>query len=96
MKDFTKIPGKYDKNEVKIYTISTCMWCRRLKRKLSENNIAYSYLDIDLLTGEEKSELRPYLRQFRSVLAFPMMFINEEFIPNQFIDEKIRRLVSDA
>ena len=35
-------------------------------------------------------------KEFRRMLAFPMMFIDGEFIPNQNIDEKIRELVKNA
>ncbi|MHA1378283.1 MAG: glutaredoxin family protein [Candidatus Helarchaeota archaeon] len=96
MKEFTTVNGKFKKHKIKIYTISTCMWCKRLKRKLNDNEITYHYLDIDLLSREDKDELRPYLRKYRSILAFPMMFVDDEFIPNQFIGEKIQELVKDA
>ena len=72
------------------------MWCTRLKRKLNQNNIEYNYLDVDLLTLPEKTEIKSQLRQYRRILAFPMMFVDDEFIENQFIDQKIQDLVNDA
>ena len=96
MKDFTLVEGKYNKHQVKIYTISTCMWCKRLKRKLLDNNIEYKYLDVDLLSLDDKMELHPYLRQYRQILAYPMMFVDGEFVSNEFIDDKITELVADA
>lgn len=92
--DYKTVPGKFNKHEVVIYTISTCMWCTKLKRKLQQNNIEYTYLDVDLC--DEIDELRSKLRRHRPVLAFPMMFIDDEFISNEFIDEKISDLVDDG
>ncbi|MFX0133619.1 MAG: glutaredoxin family protein [Candidatus Hodarchaeota archaeon] len=94
--EFTTVPGKYDKHQVKIYTISTCMWCKLLKRKLKDNKIKYSYLDIDLLPLSDKTQVKSRLREYRRILAFPMMFVNDVFIPNQDIDSKIRELIQDA
>ncbi|NVM01801.1 MAG: glutaredoxin [Candidatus Helarchaeota archaeon] len=94
--DYKTVPGKYNKHKVKIYTISTCMWCTRLKRKLNQNDIEYTYLDIDLLSLSEKTEIKSQLRQYRRILAFPMMFVDDKFIENQYIDQKIQDLVKDA
>ena len=94
--EFKTVPGKYNKQEVKIYTISTCMWCTRLKRKLKQNEIEYIYLDIDLLPLSEKTEIKSQLRRYRRILAFPMMFVNGEFISNEYIDEKIQELIRNG
>lgn len=94
--EFTTVPGKYDKHKVKIYTISTCMWCKRLKRKLQDNEIKYTYLDIDLLPLEDKTQVKIQLRQYRRILAFPMMFVDDVFISNENIDSKIMELIQDA
>ena len=90
------IPGKYKKHDVMAYTISTCMWCRLFKNKLRKNEIEFSYIDIDLISYDEKQKIKNYLRNYKSRLAFPMMFVDDEFIPNSEIDAKIEKLKMDG
>ena len=52
-----KVQGKIRNHEVQLVTISTCIWCKRLKKRLNENNIEYEYADIDLLPSNEKIKL---------------------------------------
>ncbi|MHA1266904.1 MAG: glutaredoxin family protein [Candidatus Helarchaeota archaeon] len=95
MPDPTIVDGKYAKHDVMLYTISTCIWCRHLKNKLSASNIKYQFIDIDLIPWKEKEQLRKKLRAYRLRLAFPMMFVNGEFIPNNLIDQKIGELLQE-
>ncbi|MFX0132509.1 MAG: glutaredoxin domain-containing protein [Candidatus Hodarchaeota archaeon] len=94
--DFKTVQGELTKHEVKIYTISTCMWCKQLKRKLIKKKIEYSYLDIDLLDKPEKTEIISQLKKYRNILAVPMMFVNDEFIENKHIDKKIKEMIKNA
>ena len=43
-----------DRGEIMLYTLSTCVWCRKMKRWLDEKGFAYSYVDVDLEYGDEK------------------------------------------
>ena len=90
------VDGKYKNHNIMLYTLSTCIWCKRLKSKLNESEIAYSYTDIDLVPYMEKEVLKKELRQMKPRLAFPMMFVDEEFIPNMEIDKKIEELIQDG
>ena len=94
--DIQSIPGTITKHEIMLYTISTCIWCKRLKNKLNAQNIQYKYLDIDLMPWAEKEELKRELIKHRPRLAFPMMFVDTVFIPNDEIDQKIEWLVREG
>ncbi len=90
------VEGKIATHKVKLYTLSTCIWCKRLKSKLNEREITYSYVDIDLVPYVEKEALKKELRQIKPRLAFPMMFLDENYIPNMEINQKIEELVRDG
>jgi len=34
--------------EVRLYTLSTCPWCRKAKQFFAERNIPFTYVDYDL------------------------------------------------
>ena len=90
------VSGSISKHNIMLYTISTCIWCKRLKIKLSAKDIQYSYIDIDLVPYMQKEVLKTQLREYKARLAFPMMFVDDEFIPNDEIDTKIEELVKDG
>lgn len=90
------VSGKISKHKVMLYTLSTCIWCKRLKSKLTARDIKYSYIDIDLIPYMQKQVLKTQLKQVKPRLTFPMMFVDDEFIPNAELDQKIEELVRDG
>ncbi|NVM31059.1 MAG: glutaredoxin [Candidatus Helarchaeota archaeon] len=90
------VSGNIQKHDVMLYTISTCIWCVRLKNKLKNRDIQYKYIDIDLIPHKEKERIKRQLREVKSRLAFPMMFVDDSFIPNMETDQKIEELVRDG
>lgn len=90
------VSGNLQKHDVMLYTISTCIWCVRLKNKLKSRDIQFKYIDIDLIPHTEKERMKRQLREIKPRLAFPMMFVDDNFIPNMEIDQKIEELVRDG
>ena len=88
-KNYKKLEGKNNIHVVQIITISTCVWCSRLKRLLNENEVEYHYIDIDLLPKNEKNKLKNLLYDYTNRLSFPMSFIDGELIQG-FQESKIR------
>ena len=50
-----KVQGK-NKGKVMLYTLSTCIWCRKVKDLLGQLGVEYSYVEVDLLEESEKSK----------------------------------------
>ena len=65
---------------VMIYTLSTCSHCRATKRFLDDNNIEYSYSDVDQLHGEERAAVLEEVKKVNPRLSFPTMIIGENVI----------------
>ncbi len=77
---------------VKMYTISTCGFCKAAKAFLNERDIPFEFIDIDLLDQEEK---RRVLKEARSVagrdrIAFPTIVIGDTVIIG-FREHEIRK-----
>ena len=71
-----------EEKRVKMYTISTCGFCKAAKAFLKEQGIPFEFVDIDLLDQEEK---RRVLREARTVagmdrIAFPTIVIGDAVI----------------
>ena len=51
-----KVAGK-KKNDVLLFALSTCVWCKKTKKLLTDLGVEYSFVDVDLCTGEERNEV---------------------------------------
>ena len=47
MKNIQEVEGAKSDHDVTIFTLSTCMWCKKCKTYLKERDIKYKYIDID-------------------------------------------------
>ncbi len=68
------------KDRVKLYTISTCSHCKRTKRFLSDCNIVYDYVDVDLLGSDERKQVLEEVRSLNPRCSFPTIRIGNKVI----------------
>jgi glutaredoxin-like protein NrdH len=66
-----------DKGKVFLYTLSTCIWCRKLKTFLNEQGVAYDYLDVDQQTRDDRAKARDEVLEYNPGLSFPTMVVND-------------------
>ncbi|HER42900.1 MAG TPA: glutaredoxin family protein [Candidatus Eisenbacteria bacterium] len=71
-----------EETRVRMYTISTCGFCKAAKAFLREHGIPFEFVDIDLLEQDEK---RRVLKEARAVtgvdrIAFPTIVIGDTVI----------------
>ncbi|MBY9017246.1 MAG: glutaredoxin family protein [Candidatus Lokiarchaeota archaeon] len=87
---FNEVEGKNDSHEVSIYTLSTCMWCKKCKKFLKDRDIKYKYIDLDSLSSKQKSEILEYLREKYKPdrIAYPFLVCDDKFVvgydPNKY------------
>ena len=65
---------------VKIYTLSTCSHCKATKQLLTECVIKYDFVDVDLLTGEERAAIVEEVKTFNPKCTFPTIIIGDKII----------------
>jgi glutaredoxin len=71
------VPGKNKRHHVKIYTLSTCGWCKKTKELLRVLDVEYEYIDIDTLTGEEISQVYEEIKKYNPYRTYPTMVIDK-------------------
>jgi glutaredoxin-like protein NrdH len=86
--EMTHVAGK-NKGKIILYTLSTCIWCRKTKALLEQLGVEYQYLDVDLLQGEEKAEAKAEVMKLNPRCSFPTLAINDQCIIG-FDEEKIQ------
>lgn len=93
----TKVSGENKTHKVKLFTISTCGWCRKTKELLKSLNVEYEYEDVDLLKGEDYDRIREEVKKFNPHLNFPTIVIDDgkEVIVG-FREEEVRRCLTNG
>lgn len=76
-----------------LYTLSTCIWCKKTKALLNELGIKYKYFDIDMLEGEEKDRAMDEVKKWNPRCSFPSLVVNNEQCIVGFDEEKIRKVL---
>jgi len=64
------------RGEVKLYALSTCLWCMRTKKLLDSLGVEYSYVDVDLQDEEEQKKIVEKVRQCNRLGSFPTTVID--------------------
>jgi glutaredoxin-like protein NrdH len=77
------------KEEVKIYTLSTCSHCKATKKFLDNCRIEYSFTDVDLIQGPEREAILEDVRKFNPRCTFPTIIIGDKVIVG-FKEDEIR------
>jgi glutaredoxin len=71
------VSGEKKGHHVKIYTISTCGWCRKTKELLKSLDIQYEYVDIDQVKGEERDAVLEELSKHNPRKTAPTIVIDD-------------------
>ena len=85
------ISGKKD-NDIMLFTLSTCIWCKKTKQLLKDLGLEYNYVDVDLLTGSDQDEAYNEMWKHNQSTSFPTIIINGEKIIIGFDEDELRNL----
>ncbi|MFH1438726.1 MAG: glutaredoxin family protein [Pseudomonadota bacterium] len=91
MAKMTKIEGSNARHHVAVYALSTCGWCRKMKKLLEALDIAYEFVDVDQLTGEDKEQAVKEVRQYNVRGTFPTVVVDRgEAVIAGFREDEVR------
>lgn len=89
------VEGKKD-NNVTIVTLSTCMWCKKCKRFLQDNDMKYQYVDVDNIPPGDKSKIINYLKDsYQSRISYPFLICDKGHVVG-YDPEKYKELMMDG
>ncbi len=83
------VPG-IDKGKVVMYGLSTCVWCKKTKKLLTDLGVDFEYVYVDRLEEKEENEAVEKLRRFNPSISFPTTIINDEKAIVGFKEKQIR------
>ncbi len=76
--------------DIMLYTLSTCIWCKKTKQLLKELGVEYSYIDVDVLTTEEKRNVSEVIEKWNAAVSFPTLVLNNKEVILGFQPEEIK------
>jgi glutaredoxin-like protein NrdH len=79
-----------NKGDVKLFALSTCIWCGKTKKLLNELGVEYDYVDVDLLDTDDQQEALSEIRKYNPAGGFPTMVIDGSECIVGFDERKIR------
>ncbi len=91
--EFNLVNGNKTSQKISLFTLSTCMWCKKTKKYLNDNNIKYRFIDVDKIDKNIKKEILDCLRKaFKERIAFPFLIVDDQPIIG-YNPEKYEKLI---
>lgn len=72
---FSHVDGM-NKGNITLYALSTCVWCKKTKKLLTELGIAYDYVFVDLLDNIEREEAKKEVEKWNPRGSFPTIVVD--------------------
>ena len=72
------VSGSRNTHELKFYGISTCVWCRRTRKFLEDQDVSFDFTYLDLVEGEELHAAREAVRKWNPKMSFPTVVIDND------------------
>jgi len=65
------------KKKVRLYSLSTCPTCKKVRKFLDENNIQYDITEVDLLDSGEQWLMSKEVKKYNQAATYPTLVIEE-------------------
>lgn len=89
----THVKGN-DMGKVMLYTLSTCIWCKKTKKLLNEIGCEYSYEDVDLLEDNDEEKATKEMDKYSTNPSFPIIIVDGKLFNMGYDEDKIRKKLS--
>lgn len=83
-----------DKGKIVLFALSTCQWCRKTRLLLEELKVDFNYIYVDLLEGEERSEIIEEVKKYNPQLSFPTLVLDDGEVIVGFNEEGIKEALA--
>lgn len=73
-----KVEGEGEDRDVVLFALSTCPHCRSARSFLESNNVAYRFVYLDKLEGDEQKKVLGETEKFNPRRSFPTLVIDSD------------------
>ncbi len=85
-----KVDGKNKKHRVLMYALSTCVWCKKTKKFLTDKNVEFEYVDVDLCEDEDKEKIRKDILKRGGNLTYPTIIVDDKKLITGYSEDEIK------
>lgn len=82
-------------DDIILFGLSTCMWCKKTIRFLGEKNVSYSKIFVDLLSLPQKNRVREEVKKYNKRLSYPTVKVKEKVVIG-YDKEKLEEALESA
>jgi glutaredoxin-like protein NrdH len=79
---------------IMLYGLMSCAHCREVRELLTDRNVLFECVYLDLLIGDERSETLRELRRLNPEVTFPTLVMGEKVIVG-FKKDQIEQALTD-
>jgi glutaredoxin-like protein NrdH len=87
------IAGIHQEHQVKFYGLSTCIWCRKTRQFLEDESVAFDFIYVDLLEGDERETVKDEIREWNPRVSFPTIVIDGEQCVIGFKTDELKQVL---
>ncbi len=87
---FSKVSGSKNEHKVVLYALSTCVWCKMTKQFLTDNNVEFEYINVDLLEEDEKQKVRQHIQSKGGSLSYPTVIVDDNRVITGFRKDQLK------
>lgn len=77
--------------KIRIFSLSTCAMCKKLKKFLDEKSIPYENIEVDMLAGSEQWVVIKELKRVNPDATYPTIVV--ENVITGFHEAKLRKVL---
>jgi glutaredoxin len=78
-------------DRVKLFALSTCIWCKRTKALLDSAGIEYEYHQLDQLSGAEKEVVLEEMHKYNPKTSYPTLVAGDDVVVG-YDESRIREI----
>jgi glutaredoxin len=60
------------------FGLSTCIWCRKTRKFLEEQDVTFDYVYVDLLHGQERQAAKEQVKTWNPSVSFPTIVVDDD------------------
>ena len=76
-----------------MYALSTCVWCKRAKKFLKDNHIAYEYVDVDRCSREDLQKVHQDILNRGGSLTYPTIIIDDKVLMTNLKEDELMKVL---
>ena len=84
------VPGRHNEHHIVFYGLSTCIWCKRTRKLLEDQGVAFDYFYVDLLSGQEREDVLARVRRWNPQMSFPTIVVDDSKVVIGYKPELIK------